>query len=88
MATLAEQERIAISERTKAGLRRVRRAGTKLGRPTADLDMQKVHKLRRQGLSLRAIGSKLGWSAALIAKRLAHEDTGSLSIAVNALPVA
>ena len=83
MATLAEQERIAISERTKAGLRRVRRAGTKLGRPTADLDMHKVLRLRKQGLSLRAVGAKLGWSAALIAKRLAHENNGSLSIATG-----
>jgi len=33
MATLAQQERIRISERTKAGLARVRSHGTKLGRP-------------------------------------------------------
>jgi DNA invertase Pin-like site-specific DNA recombinase len=33
MATLAQQERIKISERTKAGLARVRRQGQKLGRP-------------------------------------------------------
>jgi len=70
MATLAEQERISISERTKAGLRSALRKGKKLGRPMADLDMHKVHKLREQGLSLRAIGNKVGWSAALIAKRL------------------
>ena len=31
MATLAEQERITISERTKAGLKRTVREGTKLG---------------------------------------------------------
>lgn len=70
MATLAEQERISISERTKAGLRGALRKGKKLGRPVADLDMHKVHKLREQGLSLRAISTKVGWSAALIAKRL------------------
>jgi DNA invertase Pin-like site-specific DNA recombinase len=33
MATLAQQERIKISERTKAGLARIRRQGKKLGRP-------------------------------------------------------
>jgi DNA invertase Pin-like site-specific DNA recombinase len=33
MATLAQQERIRISERTRAGLARVRNNGTKLGRP-------------------------------------------------------
>src|SRR5437016_3140658 len=33
MATLAQQERIRISERTRAGLARVRKNGTRLGRP-------------------------------------------------------
>ena len=32
MATLAEQARLAISERSKAGLQRAKRAGRKLGR--------------------------------------------------------
>ena len=32
MATLAAQERLTISERTKAGLARTRKAGTRLGR--------------------------------------------------------
>jgi DNA invertase Pin-like site-specific DNA recombinase len=36
MATLAEQERVTISERTKAGLARARRAGKVLGRPHVD----------------------------------------------------
>jgi DNA invertase Pin-like site-specific DNA recombinase len=33
MATLAQQERIRISERTKAGLERAVREGKRLGRP-------------------------------------------------------
>jgi DNA invertase Pin-like site-specific DNA recombinase len=33
LAAVAQQERIRISERTKAGLERVRRRGKKLGRP-------------------------------------------------------
>lgn len=73
MATLAEQERITISERTKAGLRRVRAKGIKLGRPVAELDMHKVRKLRSDGMSLREIGSKLKVSPALLCKRLAPE---------------
>ncbi len=36
MATLAEQERATISERTKAGLARARREGKILGRPHVD----------------------------------------------------
>ena len=38
MATLAEQERIAISERTKAGLQRAKRAGRILGRRPVEVD--------------------------------------------------
>lgn len=65
MATLAKQERVKRSERTKAGLARIKAAGKALGRPrmlngehTAQID-----RLRVQGLSLRAIGRELGISA-------------------------
>lgn len=71
MATPAEQERIAISERTKAGLKRARKAGRTLGRPTADLDMEKVRKMQSAGLSLRAIAAKVGYSPSLLCKKLA-----------------
>lgn len=64
MATLAKQERVKRSERTKAGLARVRAAGKRLGRPIR-LNGQhtaEVARLRAQGLSLRAIGRNLGIS--------------------------
>jgi DNA invertase Pin-like site-specific DNA recombinase len=70
MATLAAQERIAISERTKAGLRLAKRDGKRLGRPSADLNIDRVKTMRDAGLTLRQIGKKLGWSPALICKRL------------------
>jgi hypothetical protein len=62
---VAQQERLTISERTLAGLRRARKAGKVLGRPSADVDMAKVEKRRAQGESLRLIASDLGVSAAL-----------------------
>jgi DNA invertase Pin-like site-specific DNA recombinase len=64
MATLAKQERVKRSERTKAGLARVKAAGKALGRPTL-LNGQHaaaIASLRAQGLSLRAIGRNLGIS--------------------------
>lgn len=70
MATLAEQERVSISQRTLAGLKRARREGKVLGRPTAHVDMDKVAKRRAKGESLRAIASDLGVSAALLCKRV------------------
>jgi DNA invertase Pin-like site-specific DNA recombinase len=71
LAAVAQQERLTISERTLAGLRRARKAGKVLGRPTADVDMAKVEKRRANGESLRSIASDLGVSAALLCKRLA-----------------
>jgi DNA invertase Pin-like site-specific DNA recombinase len=64
MATLARQERIKRSERTRAGLARARAAGKRLGRPVT-VDPQRISeiaRLRSRGLSLRAIGRQLGIS--------------------------
>ena len=58
MAALAKQERIRISERTKAGLERVRRSGKALGRPQ-QANIDKVKQLREQGLSMAAIAKEL-----------------------------
>src|ERR1035437_927299 len=71
LAAVAQQERLTISERTLAGLRRARKAGKVLGRPAADVDMAKVAKRRAKGHSLRAIAAGLGVSPALLCKRLA-----------------
>jgi DNA invertase Pin-like site-specific DNA recombinase len=70
MATLARQERIRISERTKAGLARVRAAGQILGRPSLSVDASEIRKLRRTGLSWRQVGKELGCSAATALLRL------------------
>jgi DNA invertase Pin-like site-specific DNA recombinase len=64
MATLAKQERIRRSERTKAGLARVRAVGKRLGRPVS-LNGQhraEIARLTAQGHSLRAIARQLGIS--------------------------
>ena len=61
-ATLAEQERISISERTKAGLQRAVKAGQTLGRRAVVVDVVKARKLQRDGLGLRPIAATLGCS--------------------------
>lgn len=49
LATLAQQEKVRIRERTKAGLARVRREGTKsgkpIGRPVVNIDMDQAKRL-------------------------------------------
>jgi len=64
MATLAKQERIKRSERTKAGLARVKASGKALGRPNKlnGRHTAEITRLRSQGLSLRAVGRQLGIS--------------------------
>src|SRR5262249_22240815 len=57
LAAIAKQERIRISERTRAGLARAREKGTRtgrpIGRPRVVFHRDQVEDLRRQGLSWR-----------------------------------
>jgi DNA invertase Pin-like site-specific DNA recombinase len=62
-ATLAKQERIKRSERTKAGLAIARAKGKILGRPkTIRATPRDVRRLRASGHSFRAAARKLGIS--------------------------
>ena len=60
MATLAKQERVRISERTKAGLERARREGKALGRPKVEVNTDEIRLLRAQGLSWSAVAVQTG----------------------------
>jgi DNA invertase Pin-like site-specific DNA recombinase len=62
LATIARQERIRLSERTKAGLAQARRNGRQIGRPRLTVQSSEIARLRASGLSLRAIGRELGIS--------------------------
>lgn len=70
MATVAKQERVKRSERTKAGLARVRAEGRTLGRPRLELQSAQIVRLRAQGLSLRVIGRQFGVSEGSIRRML------------------
>jgi len=58
-AWMAKQERIRISERTKAGLATARRRGRIGGRPVRTFDRYRALELRRAGKSWREIGREL-----------------------------
>jgi DNA invertase Pin-like site-specific DNA recombinase len=62
VATVAKQERVRISERTKAGLATARAKGKKLGRPFVKVDAALVASLRSAGHSFSAIARRLGVS--------------------------
>jgi putative DNA-invertase from lambdoid prophage Rac len=64
LSALAKQEKVRISERTKAGLERtVRVNNTRLGRPKIDPEkIKRVQELRKQGKSYGQIAKALGIS--------------------------
>jgi DNA invertase Pin-like site-specific DNA recombinase len=70
LATIAKQERIRLSERTKAGLVQARRNGRQIGRPRLNVQSAEIARLRASGLSLRAIGRQLNISEGSV-RRLA-----------------
>lgn len=72
-AWIAQQERLRISERTRAGLAVARRKGSRLGRPPVVVDRAKVQDLAGRGLTTREIGAKLGCSAATVSRMLRAE---------------
>src|SRR5579864_3938330 len=78
LASLAKQERVRISERVRAGLKRARQYGTRsgrsIGRPRALFQRDRALELRRQGLSWRKIAKTIGVSPSTI-RRACHGPT-------------
>jgi DNA invertase Pin-like site-specific DNA recombinase len=60
LAAIAKQEKVRISERTKAGLERARREGRILGRPKVHVDGAEIRILRERGLSWGAVSRQTG----------------------------
>ena len=72
---VAEQERLRISERTKAGLERARRQGKQIGRPKATINLPAALALRGMGLSIRQVARELKVGASTLHRLLAAADT-------------
>ena len=67
LSCLAKQERVRISERTKAGLERVKAQGIRLGRPAIKPEVvQRAKDLRAKGLSYSSIGKEMHLSKARV----------------------
>jgi len=61
-AWIAQQERLRLADRTKAGLQRARAAGKRLGRPKVVFDRAEVLERRGRGETWRTIAAALGVS--------------------------
>ena len=70
ISAVAQLERDIIAERVKAGLRRAKENGKKLGRPKVSVDPQRLRELRSKGLSLRAIAKETGVSRTTVSDLL------------------
>ena len=75
ISAVAQLERDIIASRVKAGLRRARENGKKLGRPRASVDTEKIHWLRSKGLSLRAIAKETGVSRTTVSDVLSSSPS-------------
>jgi len=62
LAAVAKQERITISERTRAGLARAVKAGRLLGRKPIVVNVARARELQTEGMGLRGIAAKLNIS--------------------------
>ncbi len=67
LATIARQERVRRSERTRAGLAIARSRGSKLGRPAKTVSTGQIIALRSGGASLRSIAKITGVSHVTVA---------------------
>jgi DNA invertase Pin-like site-specific DNA recombinase len=69
LATLAKQERVRLSERTKAGMARRRAEGMPMGPPVKSVAViEQIRELKASGLSNYAISKALAISASTVAK--------------------
>jgi DNA invertase Pin-like site-specific DNA recombinase len=76
LAWVAKQERLRISERTKAGLAMARHKGVRLGRPFKVFDRARAAALRSKGYSWRAISAKMNVGQSTLRMALKHPPGG------------
>jgi len=82
VGAIAELERSLIVERVKAGMRRARLEGRRIGRRPLDIDRKAVMRERRNGRSLGQIAKTFHISRASVA-RIIKEEQGAVSKGVS-----
>jgi len=73
LGSFAEFEASLIKERVIAGLNNAKSKGVKLGRPKKACNKEGILKLRKQGLSIRNIATKLELSQGMVQRVLENE---------------
>ena len=80
LATIAKQERLRISERTKAGLERARKRGMKFGKRPGRMDVAKITALRAQGKTHAGIADSVSLSVGFVRKWVSQLSDGESSV--------
>ena len=73
---VAEQERIRMGERTKAGMERARRKGVTIGRPRRSADVRRAQSLLDKGHSLREVARRLRVPPTTLHRALKRSERG------------
>jgi DNA invertase Pin-like site-specific DNA recombinase len=68
LATIAQQERVRISERVTAGLARARKHGRVGGRPRIVVDRKRVAEMRAAGKTRCEIAAEMGMSTRTVSR--------------------
>ena len=71
IGAVAELERDLIRERVAMGLKRAKKQGKRLGRPTGTkANVRQIRRLKGQGLSIRQISEKVSLSKSTVSRAL------------------
>jgi DNA invertase Pin-like site-specific DNA recombinase len=83
VSAVAELERSLIVERVRAGMRRAKLDGRRIGRAPLDVDRIAIVSDRRTGLSLTLVARKYGVSRATVCRLVNESNIGIASKAVQ-----
>jgi DNA invertase Pin-like site-specific DNA recombinase len=77
VSAMAELERCVIIERVRAGMRRAKLEGRRIGRAPLDIDKEQVVRDRQSGMSLSRVARKHGVSRATVCRVVRAQQLGS-----------
>lgn len=85
VGAVAELERSLVVERVKAGMRRAKLEGRRIGRAPLGIDREQVVRDRRAGMSLTQVAEKHGISRASVCRLMKEAGTAVHAIASRQL---
>jgi DNA invertase Pin-like site-specific DNA recombinase len=80
IGTISELERSLIVERVKAGMRRAKLEGRRIGRTPLNIDREEVVQDRRSGMSLTQVAKKHGISRASVCRLVRESGAGATRV--------